>query len=358
VTYNIRPASDSQEVVGTGGEIVVSHEATVNGLGTVPFTDNSITNLTSMAKLVDQGCSVYVNTDEEDAIKVKNPEGDRIIKFERSENGLYFHDTQNRQIIFLNSQKENSQQYTKRQVAKAKEARNLYQMIGYPSINDFKNAIKYGYIQDCPITVEDINIAEDIFGKDIYALKGKTVRRAPYRVEIDHIRVPPEILKSQKNVIIGFDFLFINGQVFFVTVSRNIKFSTIEWLPRRSLALAMECLGKVINLYNNRGFTITDALGDDEFTPLKYKLKLEYDVEFNDPAANEHVGDIERMIRTIKERICAALSSFPWKKSIPRVMIRETAKLMVKMAIAFSTKKWFKYTFKSQKYNIRQRFEL
>ena len=120
-----------------------------------------------MAKLVDQGYGIYVNTDIEDAIQVRSPDRKRIIKFERSENGLYFHDTRNRQIIFLNSQLENSQKYTKRQIERAREARNLYQMIGYPSINDFKNAIKYGYIKDCPITLEDIAIAEDIFGKDI-----------------------------------------------------------------------------------------------------------------------------------------------------------------------------------------------
>ena len=206
ITKNVRPAPDTQEVIGTGGELVVSQEATVNGLGTVPFTDSSITNLTSMAKLVDQGYGIFVNTDVEDAIKVRSPDHKRIIKFERSKNGLYFHDTGNRQVTFLNSQLENSQQYTKRQIERAKEARNLYQMIGYPSINDFKNAIKYGYIQDCPITLEDIAAAEDIFGKDIHALKGKTVRKTPFRVEIDHIRVPPEILATQKNVIIGFDF--------------------------------------------------------------------------------------------------------------------------------------------------------
>ena len=63
---------------------------------------------------------------------------------------------------------------------KAKEARNLYQMMGYPSINDFKNAIKYKYIDDCPVRIEDINIAEDIFGKEIHALKGKTTQKTPY----------------------------------------------------------------------------------------------------------------------------------------------------------------------------------
>ena len=48
-------------------------------------------------------------------------------------------------------------------------------MLAYPSIRDYKNAIKYNYIKDCPVTIDDINIAEDIFGLDIHALKGKTI---------------------------------------------------------------------------------------------------------------------------------------------------------------------------------------
>ena len=156
------------------------------------------------------------------------------------------------------------------------------------------------------------------------------MRNTPYRVEIDHIRVPSEILRLHKKVILGFDFLFVNGQIFFTTVSRNIKFCTIEYVPRRSLKIALECLNRIIGLYKRRGFIITDALGDDEFTPLAQSLSEIHNINFNDPAANEHVGDIERMIRIIKERIRAALSRFPWKKAIPRLMVQETAKLMVK----------------------------
>ena len=99
-------------------------------------------------------------------------------------------------------------------MTQAKEARNLYQMMGYPSVNDFKNAIKYNYLKDCPIRIEDIEATENIFGKDIHALKGKTVRKAPYRVEIDNIAVPKEILKLHQNVVLGFDFMYVNGLIF------------------------------------------------------------------------------------------------------------------------------------------------
>ena len=47
---------------------------------------------------------------------------------------------QTKNNIFMQSQKENSEWHTKRQVNKAKESRNLCQMMMFPSVLDFKNA--------------------------------------------------------------------------------------------------------------------------------------------------------------------------------------------------------------------------
>ena len=74
----------------------------------------------------------------------------------------------------MQSQKENGKWHTKRQIDKAKDAQNLHQMMMFPSVVDFKNAIKMNCIHNCPVTINDINVAKDVFGKDIFALKGKT----------------------------------------------------------------------------------------------------------------------------------------------------------------------------------------
>ena len=176
---NISPSNSTQGVISNGGELEIYEEANLDGIGTVPYSNEGIANLLSMAKLVDKGFRVQMDTAIEDAIRVHTNDG-RVIKFKRSNNGLYFHDTANRQMAFMNSQYENAQLYTQRQIRRAKAARDLYQMIGYPSLNDYKNAIKYNMIKNCPVTIDNINVAEDIFGKDIYALKGKTIQRAPF----------------------------------------------------------------------------------------------------------------------------------------------------------------------------------
>ena len=68
--------------------------------------------------------------------------------------------------------------------------------------------MKHGLIHNCPVTIEDIKIAEDIFGPNIHALKGKTRRKAPTRVEVDYVEVPHNIMMRHKNVVLcGISFL-------------------------------------------------------------------------------------------------------------------------------------------------------
>ena len=45
-------------------------------------------------------------------------------------------------------------------------------------------------IKDCPVTLEDTNVAQGIWGKDIAALKGKTTWRKPDPVAKDFVKVP------------------------------------------------------------------------------------------------------------------------------------------------------------------------
>ena len=51
----------------------------------------------------------------------------------------------------------------------------LMHTLGCPSVAYLKHIIKINAIKDCPVTVDDIILAEKIFGPDVASLKGKTV---------------------------------------------------------------------------------------------------------------------------------------------------------------------------------------
>ena len=70
-------------------------------------------------------------------------------------------------------------------------------------------------------------------------------------MKVNTIEVPQDVLELHKNVVLGIDFFFVNGLVFFITVSSKIKFITVEYVTdRKILTTSMDCLKAVIQLYN------------------------------------------------------------------------------------------------------------
>ena len=72
-------------------------------------------------------------------------------------------------------------------------------------------------------------------------------------------------------------------------------------MDSRKCKVVLPVLIKVIMLYRYRGFKVEFILTDDKFSGMSVNL-LEKGVLLNGSLANEHVPEIERMIRTMKER--------------------------------------------------------
>ena len=75
------------------------------------------------------------------------------------------------------------------------------------------------------------------------------------------------------------------------------------------------------SLYTKRGFNVTTTLMDGEFVPMITDL-LKMGVSLNIASASEHVPEIERQHRVIKERARSCHHYLPFKM-IPKLMITE-----------------------------------
>jgi hypothetical protein len=83
----------------------------------------------------------------------------------------------------------NYEGFTKKDMIKAKEARQAQALIGNPSKKDFKGMVSNHFIPNCPVTFAGITNARKIFGLDLASIHRKTVRRTLEPVVADYVAV-------------------------------------------------------------------------------------------------------------------------------------------------------------------------
>jgi hypothetical protein len=214
----------------------------------------------------------------------------------------------------------------------AKQARNLYKMIGRPSYADFVSIIKNNLLPHANITTKGIVHAETIFGKELGSLQGKTMRKSPKTVIADYIEIPPDVLEVHREVMLAADIMSVDRDQFLITTSRSIQFTTVERIETKENQSLIKGLTKVVNLYKRRGMMVQVRLVDNEFESIRGPM-MEIGIDLNVCAPNEHVPEIERKIQTVKERIRGIITMLPFQK-IPMMMVTH--------AVTFSTM-WLNY---------------
>ncbi|KAG7347353.1 reverse transcriptase RNA-dependent DNA polymerase [Nitzschia inconspicua] len=344
---NIRRAPKPIRVCGTGGEIVSYWIGDLHGLGTVWLDDRSLANIISLAHLASV-CRVTMDSAVEKAFRVYRNDGS-VLLFREYKNGLYYHDYTDPSFVepapspalpapsslaltsdtpacsLLQTVRENKARFTRREVDAADRARDLYVKLHRPGQDQFEDLLAHNRIRNCPITVDDARRAITIYGPEVPSLQGKTTKGQSSHVPSITLVDIPLILKDHPRVTLAMDLFFVQGNKFFHTISRDIRFRTVAPIEDRSKrSILRESLG-VIDMYENRGFTVTDIHTDNEFECLCADVAP---IVLNVTAADDHVGEVERSIRTIKERVRAAVNGMPYRR-LPNLMIRELVRGVV-----------------------------
>eukprot|EP00804_Cyclotella_cryptica_P010069 CCRYP_018044-RA/>CCRYP_018044-RA protein AED:0.31 eAED:-0.77 QI:0/-1/0/1/-1/0/1/0/270 len=128
-----------------------------------------------------------------------------------------------------------------------------------------------------------------------------------------------------KYVTLTADIMFVNGIPFLVTRSRGIQLITVEFLPRRTAKIIGSKLIRVLNVYQRAGFAVQTVLMDKEFDSVADQCPT---LPINTTAANEHVPEIERAIRLIKERARGIENTLPFT-GLPKLMTIELIHFIV-----------------------------
>ena len=83
-------------------------------------------------------------------------------------------------------------------------------MVGAPTLKNFNTMIRQIVIHNYPVTVGDIDIAENIFGPDGSTLKGTIMIQRPKVVSDYFIEITIELIGNNQDLILCMYIMFIN----------------------------------------------------------------------------------------------------------------------------------------------------
>ena len=198
--------------------------------------------------------------------------------------------------------------------------------------------VQNNHIKNCDTTIQNIDVAQEIWIKDIDALKGKTTCNNTNVVAEGRIKIPRELQKLKKTVFLTAELFFVNGITFFISISRNIKFTEISHLSGRESTEIFKAFKIIFRFYLQSGFRITTVHADGEFAAIHQFIQgIPGGPRLNRTRSNEHVPEIERIIQVVKERSRAMIHSLPFNR-IPKLMIIHAILNISKMLNYFLTK--------------------
>ena len=217
------------EIATNAGRRIVTHKAKVDGFGEVWYNEDAIANIFSLKDLIKKH-KVTFDSSKENAFIVHRKND--IIKFPANKLGLYTYEVPGSKAAvkpsyLIDTVKENRAGYTQGQFNRAVRARELYHLLGAPTLENYKGFIKMNGVHNCPVRLQDIKIAENIFGPDMATLKGRSTRPRPKPVLEDWIELPKEIMRKHAEIELCMDIMFINGVKLMTAIDRTIRFRSV-----------------------------------------------------------------------------------------------------------------------------------
>ena len=228
-------------------------------------------------------------------------------------------------LSFLETVAENKLRLPHREWKRCLQVRRLLHAAGCPCVNDLRKMLNSRQIEGCTLTVKDLENAQAVLGPDLATLQGKSTRKKPLPFVEQIVSIPKE-LTLRDDVELCIDIVCVNKMPFLSTVSKRLQCRTCERITKQGTKIEsfQEALDKVLRVYNRGGFIVATIHADNEFKTYLNPLadrENEHPIDLNIYAAGEHVPEIERTNRIIKERVRATCARIPFKQ-MPILMIQ------------------------------------
>jgi hypothetical protein len=135
---------NTMTVHSNGGDLTTNKKAHIKNYGDVWFHSDTITCILSL-KNVKSKFQVTYDSEGEGAFIVHKPDGVDV-HFIAHADGLHYHDTNNRQLTIVLTVAQESEGFSKKQIAQAKTTHDFQTKVGHPSTQGLKYVIKLNLI--------------------------------------------------------------------------------------------------------------------------------------------------------------------------------------------------------------------
>ena len=304
---------DTQEEVTFDGISGVLSTDTVGeflGLCRAHVHRDAIANILSFSQLRQLGISIAYDEGEnpdDDSFTILHDSGN--LKFTHRENGLYVHDTRASadRTCLVTTVADNEALYSRREVIRAREARQLQRRMANPPDAKLIKALASGTIQNTTVTPSDVTRATAIYGPSIEAIKGRTTttHALPFPQEDS-----PRVTAEQKMYV---DIFFAAGCAFEISIVHPIGHIICSYLDKTDTPTLRRALRTHLGTYGQRRISIRHIYSDNE----KGILCMGQDfagagITLHLAGPGMHVHTVERAIRTIKEGVRGLLAGLPY----------------------------------------------
>jgi hypothetical protein len=212
-------------------------------------------------------------------------------------------------LTLITTVSNNEADYSTREVKAAQNARTLSRRLGYATPRDLIKMINNGTLLNCPVTTADVLRAENIYGRDIAALKGKTTRRSSTPISEGEKLV----VQVRANQDLHIDIMFIDGLPFLLSKSKPLELLQVTDLRGKRTAAALQrAFDEHMSNYKNAGYTVVRVFTDGETGVEAIRDHIKSKAEYNPVGPEQHVPVIERAVRLVKERVRSILCGLPY----------------------------------------------
>jgi hypothetical protein len=156
-------------------------------------------------------------------------------------------------VMAIQTVKDEQSKFSNIDCTRAEAICKLQEVLACPSDFDLANAVEHNIIGSNPFTRRDVRIAKQIYGPDVAALKGKTVKQQSKMPREDIANdIPPLIAKEYCDVYLSLDVMHVSGISFLISFSKHIGLIQSYCIRKNNKQKYLDGILAMIRMYRSR----------------------------------------------------------------------------------------------------------